>query len=138
MRRSWLRPGQLGCKSWAGGNYRGWHASPNSMLTIFIQLDAAGIRPSTAAKRLQKESYRGWAVGLTFSTLSGLYTLYLLNQRESGISKEDGESAVEGKKIAKCVYIFLSQVLSRPLYHQQRGGMAQGRSQIVFLYMLNS
>jgi len=62
-------------------------------------LDAAGIRKWEGAKRLQREAYKGWFAGIACSALSGVYTLYLLRQKEMAVSKEDGEGAAESKKI---------------------------------------
>lgn len=70
-------------------------------LDMATYLDAAGIRKSEAAKRLAKEAYRSWFVGLTFSAVSGVYTLYRLRERETRISKEDGEGVVESKRLQK-------------------------------------
>ncbi|SLM34586.1 peroxisomal biogenesis factor 11 [Lasallia pustulata] len=64
-------------------------------------LDAAGIWKSDNAKRLQKEAYKAWFVGLTFNVVAGLYTLYRLRQREQGVDKSDGEGVVESKKLAR-------------------------------------
>ena len=68
-----------------------------------LQLDAAGIRPLSSAKRLQKEAYRAWFTGLTFNAIAGLYTLWKLRQRDQNIDKSDGEGVVEGKKVARYV-----------------------------------
>jgi len=64
-------------------------------------LDAAGIRPSPAAKRLSREAYKAWFMGLAFSAVGGLYTLYRLRERELAVNKEDGEGVVESKRIQK-------------------------------------
>jgi peroxin-11B len=64
-------------------------------------LDAAGIRPSPAAKRLQREAYKSWFAGLTFSAIMGAYGLYLLREREKKASKEDVDGVVEAKTIQK-------------------------------------
>ncbi|KAI9850532.1 MAG: Peroxisomal membrane protein PMP27 [Thelocarpon superellum] len=64
-------------------------------------LDSAGIRPSESIKRLQKEAYKAWLAGLLCSTVSGVYTLYRLRQRDLSIDKKDGEGVVESKKIAR-------------------------------------
>ncbi|RQM08259.1 hypothetical protein DH86_00001459 [Scytalidium sp. 3C] len=64
-------------------------------------LDAAGIRKSESAKRLQKEAYRFWLAGLLFSAISGSYSLYNLRQQESKIDKKDGEGVVTSKRIQK-------------------------------------
>ena len=68
------------------------------MLTV---LDAAGIKKSAAAKRLQAQAYRAWLVGLLASTLSGVYSNYVLAQRAKAIDWKDGEGKVEAKKIAR-------------------------------------
>lgn len=64
-------------------------------------LDAAGIRPSPAAKRLSREAYKFWFTGLLCSAISGTYAQYQLNSRNSLISKADVEGVVEKKQIAK-------------------------------------
>lgn len=65
------------------------------------KLDSSGIRPMESAKRLQREAYRAWFFGLTFSTISGFYALWKLRLREQSIDKNEGESVVEGKKILR-------------------------------------
>jgi peroxin-11B len=64
-------------------------------------LDATGIRRSQAAKRLQREAYRFWAMGLLCSVVAQAYTLYGLRQREARVNKKDGEGVVESKRIAR-------------------------------------
>jgi len=64
-------------------------------------LDAAGIKPSLAAKKLGREAYKAWFAGLVFSAVGGVYTLYRLRERESAVSKQDGEGVVESKRIQK-------------------------------------
>jgi peroxin-11B len=68
------------------------------MLTV---LDAAGIKKSAAAKRLQAQAYKAWLVGLLASTLSGIYSNYMLMRRAKAINEKDGEGKVEAKKIEK-------------------------------------
>lgn len=65
--------------------------------------DAVGFRrgKGEGAQRLQREAYKSWAAGLTFSVLSGIYSLYSLRQQESRIDKKDGEGVVAGKRIEK-------------------------------------
>ena len=70
-------------------------------LDALTYLDAAGIRPSAAAKRLSREAYRSWFVGLAFSALSGVYSLYRLREREMKLNKEIGEGVVESKRLQK-------------------------------------
>lgn len=65
------------------------------------KLDAAGIRPSTTAERLQREAFRAWMIGLIFSGVSDVYTLWQLRQRERRINKKDGQGVVESKKIER-------------------------------------
>ena len=65
-------------------------------------LDAAGVRPSLAAKRLQREAYKFWLAGLSFSVLNGVYAIYRSRQevlQESG----DAEKAVELKAVQRYV-----------------------------------
>lgn len=67
--------------------------------------DAAGIYKTESAKRLQREAYRCWLAGLTFNVVAGVYSLWRLQQRATAVEKlESGESAVESKKIQKCVH----------------------------------
>jgi peroxin-11B len=70
-------------------------------LDMATYLDAAGIRPSAAAKRLSREAYKSWLVGLAFSALSGVYSLYRLRERETKLNKEIGEGVVESKRLQK-------------------------------------
>lgn len=70
-------------------------------LDMATYLDSAGIWRSESAKRLQKEAYRAWFVGLMFNTVAGLYTLWGLRQREQEVHKGDGEGVVESKKIQR-------------------------------------
>lgn len=66
-------------------------------------LDAAGIKKWEGAKRLQKEAYRFWAIGILFSVVAQTYTLYRLQQREAKVDKKEGEGVVEAKRIAMYV-----------------------------------
>jgi peroxin-11B len=70
-------------------------------LDALTYLDAAGIRPSPAAKRLSREAYKSWFAGLAFSALSGVYSLYRLRERETKLNKEIGEGVVESKRLQK-------------------------------------
>lgn len=63
-------------------------------------LDATGIRKTEHAKRLQREAYRFWAVGIMCSIVAQLYTQYRLNQREAKVDKKEGEGVVESKRVA--------------------------------------
>ncbi|KAI1473244.1 peroxisomal biogenesis factor 11 [Daldinia caldariorum] len=64
-------------------------------------LDALGARKWSGAKRLQKEAYRFWAMGLLCSIVAQTYTLYRLREREAKVDKKEGEGVVESKRIAK-------------------------------------
>ena len=67
-------------------------------------LDAAGIRPSEGAKRLQREAYRGWMVGLLFSAVGGAYSIYRMRVEQvkaKEVQGTDAEKVVEGKKIMR-------------------------------------
>jgi peroxin-11B len=64
-------------------------------------LDVTGIRRWDGAKRLQKEAYRFWAVGLICSVTCQIYSLYRLRQREALVDRKEGEGAVESKRIAR-------------------------------------
>lgn len=66
-----------------------------------LQLDAVGIRPSNAAKRLQREAYKAWLTGILFNTVLGIYTLYRLHRRQQRLDRKEGEGAVEMKKLEK-------------------------------------
>ncbi|KAL9025501.1 MAG: hypothetical protein Q9196_005685 [Gyalolechia fulgens] len=70
-------------------------------LDMATYVDSAGIWKLESAKRLQKEAYRAWFVGLMFNTIAGLYTLWGLRQRELEVNKGDGEGVVESKKIQR-------------------------------------
>jgi peroxin-11B len=64
-------------------------------------LDAAGIKSSAMAKRLSREAYKCWFVGLACSAMGGLYSLYQLRERETRLNKEIGEGVVESKRLQK-------------------------------------
>jgi peroxin-11B len=69
-------------------------------LDMATVLDATAIRRWEGAKRLQKEAYRFWAMGLISSVVAQLYTQYRLNQRELKVDRKDGEGVVESRRIA--------------------------------------
>ncbi|KAL2049858.1 hypothetical protein ABVK25_009842 [Lepraria finkii] len=64
-------------------------------------MDAAGIRPMANAKRLLREAYKFWFVGLTFNIIAGMYSLQRIRQKEQNIDKNEGEGVVESKKLIK-------------------------------------
>jgi peroxin-11B len=80
------------------------------MLTV---LDATGVRKSAAAKRLQEQAYKAWLFGLAASTLSGIYSHYLLTQRARTITEKDGEGRAEAEKTEK--YKLMARPLLCPL-----------------------
>ncbi|KAF1349894.1 peroxisomal biogenesis factor 11 [Delphinella strobiligena] len=61
-------------------------------------LDVAGVRPSEAAKRFQKQASKFWLAGLSFSVLNGLYALY---QSKAIAQSSDAEKTVEIKAAEK-------------------------------------
>ncbi|KAI8965082.1 peroxisomal biogenesis factor 11 [Daldinia sp. FL1419] len=63
-------------------------------------LDALGARKWSGAKRVQKEAYRFWAIGILCSVVAQTYTLYRLREREAKVDKKEGEGVVESKRIA--------------------------------------
>jgi peroxin-11B len=68
-------------------------------------LDSLGVRKWEGAKRLQREAYRFWAMGLLCSVVAQVYTQYRLKQREARVDKKDGEGVVESKRLALSVLI---------------------------------
>jgi hypothetical protein len=74
--------------------------------------DALGFAKSPRAKTLQREAYRFWFAGLSFSVLAQLYTLFQLRQREAAIDRKDGEGVVESKRITKERAVSQLQLLS--------------------------
>jgi peroxin-11B len=81
------------------------------MLTV---LDAAGIKKSVAAKRLQVQAYKAWLVGLLASALSGIYSAYTLRRRAKAINEKDGEGKLEAKAIEKYRYQIFSRIALTP------------------------
>lgn len=64
-------------------------------------LDAAGIRKTAAAKRIQEQGYKAWFAGLSCSIASGVYQLYQLKMRAERLDKKDGEGLVESKRLER-------------------------------------
>lgn len=71
--------------------------------------DALGMRRSSpeTIKRLQREAYRLWAVGLACSAVAQLYTLWRLRERDAKLDRKEGEGAIESKRIATYVFHLL-------------------------------
>ena len=66
-------------------------------------LDATGIRPLESAKRLQREAFRAWMLGLLCNALAGFYVLWQLRAREEKVDRKEGEGKLEAKKIERYV-----------------------------------
>lgn len=66
-----------------------------------LQIDAVGVKKLENIKTLQREAYRLWMVGLTFSIVSGLYKVYGQQQRAQHTNSKEGEGAVEVKKLER-------------------------------------
>lgn len=64
-------------------------------------VDTMGIKKLSYAKKLQENAYRCWMVGLIFSSVSSLYSLWRLQEKEKTIDRKEGEGVVEAKKIEK-------------------------------------
>lgn len=62
-------------------------------------LDAAGIRPSVQGKNLQRQAYKFWLAGLSFSVANGVYALY--QSREQAVQSDEAEKAVQAKTLQK-------------------------------------
>jgi len=66
-------------------------------------VDAMGIKKLSYAKKLQDNAYRCWMAGLIFSAVSGVYSLWRLQEKEKKVDRKEGEGVVEAKKIEKYV-----------------------------------
>ncbi|OJJ86009.1 PEX11 family protein [Aspergillus glaucus CBS 516.65] len=64
-------------------------------------VDTMGIKKLSYAKKLQENAYRCWMVGLIFSSVSSLYSLWRLQEKEKTVDRKEGEGVVEAKKIEK-------------------------------------
>lgn len=69
-------------------------------------IDTIGIRKLSYAAKLQENAYRCWMAGLVFSAISGLYSLWRLQEKEKTVDRKEGEGVVEAKKIEKYVPLF--------------------------------
>lgn len=70
-------------------------------LDTITYFDAAGIRPSLAAKKLQQEAYKAWFVGILCNTIAGFYTLAQIRQKVKKVEKTDADGVVESKKLQR-------------------------------------
>lgn len=78
------------------------------MLTdTLTYLDASGVRPSLAAKKLQVQAYKAWMTGLCFSVLNGVYTIYKSRNEEAAQTDKAvaAEKTVEVKKLQRYVHL---------------------------------
>lgn len=73
-------------------------------------VDVVGIRRFEGAKRVQREAYRCWMVGLVFSAVSGVYGLYQLRLQQGRIEKTDGEGVVASKRIERYACPYLGEI----------------------------
>ncbi|BCR92645.1 PEX11 family protein [Aspergillus chevalieri] len=64
-------------------------------------VDTMGIKKLSYAKNLQENAYRCWMVGLIFSAVSSVYSLWRLQEKEKTVDRKEGEGVVEAKKIEK-------------------------------------
>lgn len=64
-------------------------------------VDTMGIKKLSSAKKLQENAYRCWMAGLIFSAISGVYSLWRLQEKEKTVDRKEGEGVVEAKKIEK-------------------------------------
>ncbi|EER23761.1 Peroxisomal membrane protein PMP27 [Coccidioides posadasii str. Silveira] len=64
-------------------------------------LDAAGIRKLSTVKKLQSQALKAWMAGLLCSAIAGIYSMWRLRDLERTVNKQDGEGALEGKKIER-------------------------------------
>lgn len=84
------------------------------MLTdTLTYLDASGVRPSLAAKKLQVQAYKAWMTGLCFSVLNGVYTIYKSRNEEAAQTDKAvaAEKTVEVKKLQR--YVHLTPIFTR-------------------------
>ncbi|EDN09874.1 peroxin 11 [Histoplasma capsulatum] len=79
---------------------------------MVLYLDSAGVRKMANAKKLQARALKAWMAGLVCSAVSGLYSMWMLKEREKAVNKKDGESVVEGKMIEKERTAVLTQLVS--------------------------
>jgi peroxin-11B len=78
-----------------------------------VVLDATGIKKSSWGARISREAYRAWFAGLSFSIISGVYSMYNLSLRQKAvISSSEPEKVVETKKVEKELMAVRVQLLS--------------------------
>jgi len=93
------------------------------MLTdTLTYLDASGVRPSLAAKKLQVQAYKAWMTGLCFSVLNGVYTIYKSRNEEAAQTDKAvaAEKTVEVKKLQRYVHLTPNSTRGRFLTLSQR------------------
>lgn len=91
-------------------------------------VDTMGIKKLSYAKKLQENAYRCWMVGLIFSSVSSLYSLWRLQEKEKTVDRKEGEGVVEAKKIEK--YVFPGFILVE-LYANKFRERSTARTQLV-------
>lgn len=64
-------------------------------------VDSAGIYKSPSLQKFHKEASKCWILGLLFSAVSGVYSLYYLKQQESRVDRKNGEGVLASKRIEK-------------------------------------
>lgn len=75
--------------------------------------DAIGFRKSPTAKKLGEQAFRFWAMGISFSVLAQVYTLYTLRKREQAVDKKNGDGVVEAKRIKMYVHMYPCRAVNR-------------------------
>ena len=77
------------------------------LLDNLTYIDFAGIVKFEGAKRMQKEAYRAWVVGLTCNVAAGVYTLYNMRfEAKKQNESADAEKTVQLKTLEKYVLPF--------------------------------
>ncbi|KAJ8603394.1 hypothetical protein MRB53_042161 [Persea americana] len=66
-------------------------------------LDSTGIRKLSDKKKVSELGAKAWLTGISFSTISGIYSLYNLRVKQARIDKTNAEKSVEYKKLEKYV-----------------------------------
>lgn len=64
-------------------------------------IDTIGIKKLSYAPKLSQHAARCWMAGLLCSAISGLYSLWRLQEKEKTLDRKEGEGVVESKKIQK-------------------------------------
>ena len=70
-------------------------------LDAITVVNAVGIYKFKGAVQLQRQAFQAWLVGLMCNAIAGFYALYRLREREQKLNRNEGEGAVELKKLEK-------------------------------------